>query len=135
MQSRNKQLQAALDKVKLLSGLLPICANCKKIRNDDEGYWQDVAVYVRDHSEADFSHDICPDCIKELYPEIYKELGRSKQDILDALQKLGSWVTLEDISAEMGLPESNILNSLQSMVTYGQIRQIEVDKQSFYRLP
>jgi AmiR/NasT family two-component response regulator len=68
LQARNQELQAALSKVKLLSGLLPICANCKKIRND-EGYWQDVAVYVRDHSEAEFSHGICPDCMKQLYPE------------------------------------------------------------------
>ncbi len=70
LQSRNEQLQSALDKVKQLSGLLPICANCKKIR-DDEGYWQDVAVYVRDHSEADFSHGICPGCMRKLYPEFY----------------------------------------------------------------
>ncbi len=68
LQSRNEALQAALDKVKQLSGMLPICANCKKIRND-EGYWQDVAVYVRDHSEAEFTHGICPDCAKELYSE------------------------------------------------------------------
>ncbi len=71
LQSRNEQLQAALDQVKQLSGLLPICANCKKIR-DDEGYWQDVAVYIRDHSEAEFSHGICPDCAMELYPDFYK---------------------------------------------------------------
>ncbi len=71
LQSRNEQLQDALAQVKQLSGLLPICANCKKIR-DDEGYWQDVAVYIRDRSEADFSHGICPDCARELYPEFYK---------------------------------------------------------------
>jgi tetratricopeptide (TPR) repeat protein len=65
---KNVELQAALEQVKQLSGLLPICANCKKIR-DDKGYWQDVAVYVRDHSEAEFSHGICPDCMAELYPE------------------------------------------------------------------
>jgi tetratricopeptide (TPR) repeat protein len=69
---KNVELAEALDKVKQLSGLLPICANCKKIR-DDAGYWHDVAVYVRDHSEADFSHGICPDCLKELYPEFYDE--------------------------------------------------------------
>ncbi|MCB9420665.1 MAG: tetratricopeptide repeat protein [Ardenticatenaceae bacterium] len=66
---KNVELQAALEQVKQLSGLLPICANCKKIR-DDTGYWQDVAVYIRDHSEAEFSHGICPDCMEELYPEI-----------------------------------------------------------------
>jgi AmiR/NasT family two-component response regulator len=71
LERHNQDLQAALAKVKQLSGLLPICANCKKIRND-QGYWQDVAVYVRDHSEADFSHGICPDCMKKLYPEYYE---------------------------------------------------------------
>jgi hypothetical protein len=69
---KNVDLVEALEKVKQLSGLLPICANCKKIR-DDAGYWHDVAVYIRDHSEADFSHGICPDCAKELYPEFYDE--------------------------------------------------------------
>ncbi len=69
------ELQEALSQVKQLSGLLPICANCKKIR-DDGGYWQDVAVYVRDHSEAEFTHGICPDCAKALYPEFYKGDGQ-----------------------------------------------------------
>ncbi len=67
------KLQAALDKVKLLSGLLPICAHCKKIR-DDDGYWHDVAAYIRNHSEAEFSHGICSDCVKEFYPEIDLEI-------------------------------------------------------------
>ncbi len=72
LQTRNEALQTALAKVKQLSGLLPICASCKKIRNDDDGYWQDVAIYVRDHSEAAFSHGICPDCMKKLYPDFYE---------------------------------------------------------------
>jgi PAS domain S-box-containing protein len=62
------ELQAALAKVKLLSGFLPICAACKKIRND-EGYWEQVETYIRHHSEAEFSHGICPDCLRGLYPE------------------------------------------------------------------
>jgi transcriptional regulator with GAF, ATPase, and Fis domain len=61
------ELEKALGQVKALSGLLPICASCKKIR-DDQGYWQDVAVYIRDHSEAEFSHGLCPDCAEALYP-------------------------------------------------------------------
>jgi len=65
------ELKEALSKVKTLSGLLPICANCKKIR-DDKGYWNQIEVYIRDHSEADFSHSICPECAKKLYPEFYK---------------------------------------------------------------
>jgi hypothetical protein len=62
------ELQGALAKVKLLSGFLPICAACKKIR-DDKGYWKQIESYIRDHSEAEFSHGICPDCAKKLYPE------------------------------------------------------------------
>jgi PAS domain S-box-containing protein len=60
------ELQEALSQVKTLSGLLPICAHCKKIR-DDKGYWHTVEVYMTEHSEVDFSHGICPDCIDELY--------------------------------------------------------------------
>jgi PAS domain S-box-containing protein len=66
------ELQGALKKVKTLSGLLPICASCKKIRND-KGYWERIEVYIRDHSEADFSHGICPECIERLYPKYFKK--------------------------------------------------------------
>ena len=69
LEARVQDLEAALAKVKLLSGFLPICASCKKIR-DDEGYWHQVEAYVRDHSEAEFSHGICPDCVKQLYPDL-----------------------------------------------------------------
>jgi tetratricopeptide (TPR) repeat protein len=73
---KNIELQAALDQVKQLSGLLPICASCKKIR-DDGGYWHDVAVYIRDHSEAEFSHGICPDCAEKLYPKYANLIKKS----------------------------------------------------------
>jgi hypothetical protein len=63
------KLEAALTNVKRLNGLLPICASCKKIR-DDGGYWHDVAAYIHDHSEAEFSHGICPDCMAMLYPDV-----------------------------------------------------------------
>jgi hypothetical protein len=62
------KLEKALKKVKKLSGMLPICASCKKIR-DDKGYWTQIENYVRDHTEAEFSHGLCPDCQKRLYPE------------------------------------------------------------------
>jgi PAS domain S-box-containing protein len=64
-----KELKQALAQVKKLSGLVPICAFCKKIR-DDKGFWQEVEEYIRTHSEADFSHGICPECKKRLYPEL-----------------------------------------------------------------
>ena len=62
-------LQKALVEVRKLSGMLPICASCKRIRND-EGYWQQIESYIAAHSEAVFSHGVCPDCAKELYPEL-----------------------------------------------------------------
>jgi len=65
-------LQEALAKVKTLSGFLPICASCKKVR-DDEGYWHQIESYIRDHSDAEFSHGICPTCARKLYPELYKD--------------------------------------------------------------
>ena len=66
------ELQEAVSQVKTLSGLLPICASCKKIR-DDKGYWNQIEEYIRDHSEAKFSHSICPDCVKKMYPEFYED--------------------------------------------------------------
>jgi PAS domain S-box-containing protein len=63
-------LKKSLVKVRQLSGLLPICASCKKIR-DDKGYWNQIEAYIRDHSEAEFSHGICPECSEKLYPEYH----------------------------------------------------------------
>jgi PAS domain S-box-containing protein len=71
-----QELQEALSKVKMLSGLLPICSSCKKIR-DDRGYWHRVEEYIHAHSEADFSHGLCPECAHRLYPEIFTEESES----------------------------------------------------------
>ncbi len=70
---QNKRLQKALDEIKIISGLLPICSKCKKIR-DDEGYWHQVEKYIQDHSEIKFSHSLCPECAKHLYPDIADKL-------------------------------------------------------------
>jgi PAS domain S-box-containing protein len=69
-------LQDALANVKSLSGLLPICAGCKKIR-DDKGYWNQVESYIQQHSWAKFSHGMCPDCIKKYYPDLAKDSPNS----------------------------------------------------------
>jgi PAS domain-containing protein len=66
-------LNETLSRVKTLSGLLPICASCKKIR-DDQGYWQKLETFVREHSGAEFSHSICPDCMQQLYPEFVPKI-------------------------------------------------------------
>lgn len=65
-------LQQAQDEVKRLRGILPICASCKKIR-DDKGSWNQIESYIKDHSEAEFSHSICPECAEKLYPDIYDD--------------------------------------------------------------
>lgn len=64
-----KELREALAEIKTLSGLLPICAHCKKIR-DDQGYWQQIEAYIQDHSDAKFSHGICRECAKKYYPDM-----------------------------------------------------------------
>jgi len=63
------ELHKALEEVKVLRGIVPICSSCKKIR-DDNGYWQQVEVYVSAHSDAEFTHGICPECIESLYPDL-----------------------------------------------------------------
>ncbi|MFH1137296.1 MAG: PAS domain S-box protein [Pseudomonadota bacterium] len=67
------RLQSALEEVKTLRGFIPICANCKKIR-DDEGYWQQIERYIEKRSEVQFSHSICPDCVRVLYPDIAQKI-------------------------------------------------------------
>ncbi len=64
-------LEKALEKVKTLQGLIPICSSCNKIR-DDDGYWRRLEEYIEAHSNAEFSHGICPDCMKKLYPKVSK---------------------------------------------------------------
>lgn len=76
-QRTEAELRDALAQVKTLSGLLPICANCKQIR-DDKGYWSSVEKYISTHSEAEFTHGICPDCLGKLYPSYYEPGGKKK---------------------------------------------------------
>ena len=72
LEEERRRLQQALDEVRTLRGIVPICANCKNIR-DDKGYWNQVEKYVSDHTEAQFSHGICPGCLEKLYPEHKKQ--------------------------------------------------------------
>lgn len=66
------ELREAFDSIKTLKGMLPICASCKKIR-DDKGYWNQIEAYVSEHSEAEFTHALCPECARKLYPELYPD--------------------------------------------------------------
>ncbi len=72
LHEKNEELEAALAKVNLLSGLLPICAGCKQIR-DDKGYWIQVESYIQKHSEVTFTHGMCPKCIEKYYPDLEGE--------------------------------------------------------------
>jgi two-component system cell cycle sensor histidine kinase/response regulator CckA len=69
------ELREAIEKIDLLKGLIPICACCKKIR-DDQGYWNQIEVYLREHANAEFSHGICPDCVEGFYPGPQSEVER-----------------------------------------------------------
>ena len=72
LEEERRRLQQALDEVRTLRGIVPICANCKQIR-DDKGYWNQVEKYVSDHTEAKFTYGICPDCVEILYPKYKKQ--------------------------------------------------------------
>lgn len=67
LEAKNVKLAEAMANIRTLKGLVPICAHCKKIR-DDAGYWHQVETYVHDHTEAEFSHGLCPDCIPQFFP-------------------------------------------------------------------
>lgn len=77
MEAKQASLEEALAQVRALSGLLPICASCKMIR-DDQGYWSQIEAYIHSHSEARFTHGICPDCMNELYPDEAREIEEEK---------------------------------------------------------
>ena len=71
------KLREAMDQIKILRGLLPICSYCKDIR-DDQGYWHQIEDYVRRHSDAEFSHGLCPKCAEKHYPDIFGDKDRKK---------------------------------------------------------
>jgi PleD family two-component response regulator len=81
LEQKNIKLKKVLDEVKQLQGMLPICANCKKIR-DDKGYWNILESYIEKHSEASFSHGLCPECSDDLYgdEDWYIEMKKNKKD-------------------------------------------------------
>ncbi|HOC38913.1 MAG TPA: methyl-accepting chemotaxis protein [Thermodesulfobacteriota bacterium] len=87
LQNLNDQLRREIEERKILTGLLPICASCKKIR-DDKGYWSQIENYLTAHSIADFSHGICPDCARKLYAQI-EGLGHGSNPAVDKSQLTG----------------------------------------------
>ena len=88
LRKANKYLTEALMENTELRGIIPICASCKKVR-DDHGYWEQVETYVKNHSQATFSHGICPECIKKLYPEF-----DIKQEDIDKIRNHPAYFTI-----------------------------------------
>ncbi len=85
----NKRLDTALAEVEHLRGIIPICCACKKIR-DDDGYWHEVETYFKNRLDTSFTHGICNDCIKEIYPDTYREMQESGNiNDLTAIKKGG----------------------------------------------
>ncbi len=80
------ELKRAIKQVKTLQGILPICSLCKKIRND-QGYWDKVDVYMRDHLEAELIHSFCPECLKKHYPAFYEWVRKSTQPKLSRVSE------------------------------------------------
>ncbi len=81
-----KELQHALDEIKILRGIIPICSSCMKVRND-KGYWEQVETYIENHSDVDFSHGICPDCLKKQYPDIADQVLKNCREDEKGSQK------------------------------------------------
>ncbi len=76
---KNAELERALNQIDLLSRMIPICSNCKKIR-DDSGFWEQLESYLSRHSKMVFSHGICPECMEKLYPEFVKKIKKQSTD-------------------------------------------------------
>ncbi|MFH1006161.1 MAG: DUF3365 domain-containing protein [Candidatus Latescibacterota bacterium] len=111
-----EKLETTLKDVKTLKGLIPICASCKKVRND-EGYWDQIEVYLRDRSDAEFSHGICPDCMKKLYPEFAKD--RHATDSPRTQHVHGQDRTLEDDAGSVREEERKAMSELPRVLLLG----------------
>ena len=86
LQTRTKELEEALAKIKTLRGLIPICASCKRIR-DDTGYWQQLEKYIAEHSEADFTHGLCSECLKQMEMEMKTTFNNAELGALSEEEK------------------------------------------------
>jgi len=72
LEERNHELSLAISEIRTLQGILPICSFCKQVRND-EGYYEQIDIYVHEHADVDFSHTVCPDCAREHYPDLFQD--------------------------------------------------------------
>jgi len=88
LENQNRELSLAISEIRTLQGILPICSYCKQIRND-KGYYEQIEAYIHKHSGVDFSHTICPKCLKEHYPEEYEQIiSEEEKKIKPPCQKI-----------------------------------------------
>lgn len=125
-------LQDALDQIKTLRGLLHTCAQCKKVR-DEQGLWVALDQYVRTHTDAEFSHGLCPECTHELYPELYAMREQQKAAILDYLNRQGG-SNLDAVSEAIGLSKSSMLRRLESLIQDGRVEEVQENGMPIFRM-
>ena len=125
-------LRDALDQVKTLRGLLHTCAQCKKVR-DEQGAWVALDQYVRTHTDAEFSHGLCPECTHELYPELYAMREQQKAAILDYLNGQGG-STLDAVSEAIALSKTSMLRRLESLILEGRVEEVQENGVPIFRV-
>ena len=104
------ELKMSIEEIRALRGILPICAGCKKIR-DDQGYWNQIESYFQEHSDIEFSHSLCPDCMKDIYPDFYEKYKKDSEKGWNCLTirlfccRFGSIVSKKEVFLEISIPK------------------------------
>ena len=124
-------MQDALAQVKTLRGLLHTCAQCKKVR-DEHGDWLPLDLYVRTHTDAEFSHGLCPDCTRELYPDLFVLREEQKSAIL-AFLSVRDGSRLDELSDAIGMSKSSLLRRLESLILEERVTEADEDGAPIFR--
>lgn len=125
-EAKNRSQQA---EIQSLHGILPICSSCKKIR-DDKGYWNQIETYIKQRSEAHFSHGLCPDCMRQTYPDLYSAIDR-----ISGLLGAGRHATLEELARVANQEAGSLQRLLNLMLENKTITTVDVRGVRHYRLP
>lgn len=124
-EARSRSQQAEIHS---LRGILPICSLCKKIR-DDQGYWSQIETYIKQHSDAHFTHGMCPDCMRQTYPDLYSNVDR-----ISKLLTGGRRATIEELARATNQDESSLQRILNLMLDDKTLSLVEAGGVQYYRL-
>lgn len=124
-EARSRSQQAEIHS---LRGILPICSLCKKIR-DDQGYWSQIETYIKQHSDAHFTHGMCPDCMRQTYPDLYSNIDR-----ISKLLAGGRRTTIEELARATNQDESSLQRILNLMLDDKTLSLVEAGGVQYYRL-